>query len=152
MTGGHITDRLSDWLDGDEGGLTTAERRDMAAHLDTCAACREALNQLEDTAALVAGLPPIEAPRTVQARARSMGRAHAGEMLQDAVLASSLPRAAARLSKIEVARSARVEEQPRAASPMRYEERPPARRVVRWVVIATASLVGLGLLAYALFG
>ena len=92
MTGGHITDRLSDWLDRDEGGLSAAERREMAAHLETCAACREALKQFEDTAARVAGLSSIEVPWAVQDRARSLGKAHAAEMAQAAEVAHDAER------------------------------------------------------------
>jgi anti-sigma factor RsiW len=51
-----MRERLSAWLDGE---LTQEERREMAAHLEVCAACRRELALLER---LDAALGRLEAP------------------------------------------------------------------------------------------
>jgi anti-sigma factor RsiW len=52
------TDRLSDYLDGD---LPAAERRALAAHLETCDACAEALDDLRDLVGRARGLRELDA-------------------------------------------------------------------------------------------
>lgn len=45
--------------------LSPRERARVAAHLESCAACRNALSELKDTDALLRGLPMLAAPRQV---------------------------------------------------------------------------------------
>jgi hypothetical protein len=52
------TDRLSDYLDGDLG---PEERRELAAHLETCDACAAALEDLRDLVARARGLRELDA-------------------------------------------------------------------------------------------
>lgn len=56
----HWSDRLSEYLDGD---LSPAERTACAAHLDTCASCRDTLGTVSEVRNAVAGLPGM-APST----------------------------------------------------------------------------------------
>jgi anti-sigma factor RsiW len=50
-----FTDRLSDYLDGEE--LSATERAAIEAHLATCDACRTTLAELEEVAARASSLP-----------------------------------------------------------------------------------------------
>jgi tetratricopeptide (TPR) repeat protein len=50
-----FTDRLSDYLDGEE--LSATERAAIEAHLATCEACRTTLAELEEVAARASSLP-----------------------------------------------------------------------------------------------
>lgn len=53
---------LSAWIDGE---LAAADRARIAAHLQTCSACREYVRALQDTASLVRGLRAPRAPASV---------------------------------------------------------------------------------------
>ena len=52
----HWSDRLSEYLDGD---LSPVDRTACAAHLETCASCRDTLGELVEVRHRVAGLPGI---------------------------------------------------------------------------------------------
>jgi hypothetical protein len=52
------TDRLSEYLDGD---LPPAERGELEAHLETCASCAAALDDLRDVVARARGLRELDA-------------------------------------------------------------------------------------------
>jgi hypothetical protein len=54
-----IQEQLSEYMDG---RLSEGERREIAAHLDACPACREALEQLQKVVDLVGELPYVTAP------------------------------------------------------------------------------------------
>lgn len=57
-----ITPRLSQWIDG---GLEAAERAEIAAHLETCAACRGVARDLERVRAAARQLGPLDPPAHV---------------------------------------------------------------------------------------
>ena len=50
-----FTDRLSDYLDGED--LSARDRAEIDAHLETCARCRTALAELQEVAARAKSLP-----------------------------------------------------------------------------------------------
>jgi anti-sigma factor RsiW len=142
-----VRERLSAWLDGE--GLTGQERRIVAEHLEGCAECREVLAALERTSAQARALPPIEAPWTVQTRARTLGRAHAATMKHGAEASFSGAMAAA---------SAPAPPPALAASPRRRpdDEAPRGRsrsaRSGPWIALAIVVLVALLIAAYVLLG
>jgi hypothetical protein len=65
--------QLSAWLDD---SLEPDGRAAVAAHLRSCAGCREALERLRATVSLVQSMPEIPVPARVTARAIEIGRAH----------------------------------------------------------------------------
>ncbi|MHC4598529.1 MAG: anti-sigma factor family protein [Planctomycetota bacterium] len=54
-----LEEQLSEYMDG---RLSEGERREIAAHLDACPDCREALEQLQKVVDLVGELPYVTAP------------------------------------------------------------------------------------------
>lgn len=63
-----LMERLSGYLDD---AVADEERREVEAHLTECAACRDILAALRQTAALVRGLDPVPAPEGFRARVRA---------------------------------------------------------------------------------
>ena len=62
MSGGHVTDRLSDYLDGT---LQGAAQDRVAGHLAECATCRGVLRDLEAVVTRAGALAPVEPPAEV---------------------------------------------------------------------------------------
>jgi predicted anti-sigma-YlaC factor YlaD len=79
MTCDTVRDLLPAWLDRNESGLSEEQRRLLAAHLETCAACRQSLRELEDTMSHVRALPRMAMPPRARARAKALGEMHAHE-------------------------------------------------------------------------
>jgi len=79
-----VQERFSDYL---ESELSPEEQAEVAAHLESCEACRNELNAFRHTLRSLAQLPPIPAPEgfvgKVQQRInkRSRGRFFRGERL-----------------------------------------------------------------------
>ncbi len=60
MAGDGVREKLSAWLDGE---LSTAERGEVAAHLEVCEECRRELDQLQRLDAALGSLEAAAPPR-----------------------------------------------------------------------------------------
>jgi hypothetical protein len=170
MTCNDVQARLSEWLDGDTGGLIAAERAAIAAHLETCAECRGELDRLKDASALVRALPRLHAPAYVQGRALALGREYAEEMRErGGARGEDVPRIAALSGEMRVAEMPPPQmppPRPRPPAPMQApaptgrisqavaghvrSPRHPRGRNVRLVLAAAVAAAMLGL-AYLFF-
>jgi hypothetical protein len=169
MTCNDVRARLSEWLDGDTGGLTAAEREAIAGHLQTCAECRAELDGLEDASSVMRALPRIEAPPFVQGRALALGREYTEELRERGARDEDVPRIAALSREMSVAETPpeALPPRPLPPAPMRApaptgEMSPGAAgyvrsrrhlrgRNVRLAVAAAVAAAILGLAAYLFF-
>lgn len=88
----HLGDALSALVDGE---LTSGEEAAARSHVVRCPACRAELAAVEDTRALLRGLPALDLPPVVVERARWVGRRRPSRVA--AVAATAVAAAAAAL-------------------------------------------------------